>query len=151
MDGVSTAVIATTTAVAGKRKKRQHRSSAERLRVVEETLVPGASVALVARAHGVNANQVFAWRKLYLAGKLIDQSSKAATKIPPRLLPVTVSDAGQQMGTIAVDTTMASVPVLRSTHIASGSIHIQFPNAQVRVEGCADASALRVVLEYLLR
>jgi transposase len=27
------------------------------------TFEPGASVALVARAHGVNANQVFKWRR----------------------------------------------------------------------------------------
>ena len=73
MESVSTAVIAATTTVAVKRKNRQHRSIAERLRIVEETLVPGASVALVARAHGVNANQVFAWRKLHLTGKLIDK------------------------------------------------------------------------------
>jgi transposase-like protein len=39
--------------------KRQRRSIAEKRRIVEETLVEGASVARVARAHGVNANQVF--------------------------------------------------------------------------------------------
>ena len=37
---------------------RQRRSIAEKRRIVEETLAPGASVARVARAHGVNANQV---------------------------------------------------------------------------------------------
>lgn len=47
--------------------KRQRRSIAEKRRIVEETLVEGASVARVARAHGVNANQVFYWRKLYQA------------------------------------------------------------------------------------
>jgi transposase len=149
MDGVSTAVIAATTIVAVKRKKRQHRSSAERLQVVEETLVPGASVALVARAHGVNANQVFAWRKLYLTGKLIDKSSKAITQVSPRLLPVTVSDADQHLGAIVADTTSASTPVMCTA--APGSIHIQFSKAQIRVEGCADASTLRVVMECLLR
>jgi len=148
MDGVSTAVIAATVAVAVKRKKRQHRSSAERLRVVEETLVPGASVALVARAHGVNANQVFAWRKLYLTGKLIDKSLKAITKVSPRLLPVTVSDA-DHLGAIVADTTSASTPAMCTA--APGSIHIQFSKAQIRVEGCADASTLRVVMECLLR
>ena len=149
MDGVSTAVIAATATVAVKRKKRQHRSSAERLRVVEETLVPGASVALVARAHGVNANQVFAWRKLYLTGKLIDKSSKAFTQVSPRLLPVTVSGADQHLGAIVADTTSASTPVMCTA--APGSIHIQFSKAQIRVEGCADASTLRVVMECLLR
>jgi transposase len=149
MDGVSTAVSAAMATVAVKRKKRQHRSSAERLRVVEETLVPGASVSLVARAHGVNANQVFAWRKLYLTGKLIDKSSKAITHVSPRLLPVTVSDADQHLGAIVADTTSASTPAMCTA--APGSIHIQFSKAQIRVEGCADASTLRVVMECLLR
>jgi hypothetical protein len=33
----------------------------------------------------------------------------------------------------------------------AGSIHIRFSKAQVRVEGSADASVLRMVLECLLR
>jgi transposase len=39
--------------VGGKRRKR---SALERRRIVEETLAPGASVARVARRHGINAN-----------------------------------------------------------------------------------------------
>jgi transposase-like protein len=39
---------------------RRRRSIVEKRRIVEETLVPGASVARVARAHGVNAYQVLA-------------------------------------------------------------------------------------------
>jgi transposase-like protein len=46
------------------RTKRYYRSADERGRIVEETVVPGASVAAVARAHGTDDNQVFAWRKL---------------------------------------------------------------------------------------
>jgi transposase-like protein len=36
--------------------KRQYRALEEKRRIVAETLAEGASVALVARAHGVNAN-----------------------------------------------------------------------------------------------
>jgi hypothetical protein len=50
--------------------QRQRRSIAEKRRMVEETLIPGASVARVARARGVNANQLFSWRRLYLSGRL---------------------------------------------------------------------------------
>ena len=50
--------------------KRRHRGLEEKRRIVEETLVEGASVALVARTHGVNANLVFNWRRLYQAGRL---------------------------------------------------------------------------------
>ena len=40
------------------RQTRRWRSVGEKRLIVELTLVAGASVALVARAHGVNANQV---------------------------------------------------------------------------------------------
>ena len=54
---------------------------------MEETLEAGASVARVALKHGVNANQVFQWRRLYRDGKL---------GVPPegamKLLPVSVAD-----------------------------------------------------------
>jgi transposase len=51
-------------------KRSFRRSAVERRRVVEETLEAGASVARVALKHGVNANQVFQWRRLYRDGKL---------------------------------------------------------------------------------
>ena len=48
---------------------RRRRSALERRRVVEETLEAGASVARVALKYGINANQVFQWRRLYRDGK----------------------------------------------------------------------------------
>jgi transposase-like protein len=50
--------------------RRRHRSVEEKRRIVEKTLVKGASVARVAREHGVNANQLFSWRLLYKKGRL---------------------------------------------------------------------------------
>jgi transposase len=49
--------------------QRQRRSIADKRGIVKETWVDGASVARVARAHGVNANQVFGWRQLLLGRK----------------------------------------------------------------------------------
>ena len=48
--------------VGGGRAKRVYRTAAEKQRIVAATLVPGASIARVARENGVNANQVFQWR-----------------------------------------------------------------------------------------
>lgn len=47
------------------RDKRERRSysKAFKRRVVAEALEPGASVAAVARRHGLNANLVFLWRR----------------------------------------------------------------------------------------
>jgi transposase-like protein len=51
------------------RRARRWRSIAEKRRIVELTLEPGASVALVATSHGVNANQVFKWRRAFERGE----------------------------------------------------------------------------------
>ena len=51
-------------------EQRRRRSVEEKLAIVRETFEPGASVSGVARRHQVNANQVFAWRKLHQDGSL---------------------------------------------------------------------------------
>src|ERR1700690_4526377 len=65
--------------------KRRYRSKQERRQIVEETLQPGASVAVIARQHGVNANQVFYWRKLYREGRL-------GLRPAAELLPVRIAE-----------------------------------------------------------
>ncbi len=52
-------------------RPRRCRSDAEKVQIVEETLVAGASVSVVARRHDVNANQVFKWRRQYGSGELV--------------------------------------------------------------------------------
>jgi hypothetical protein len=58
--------------------------------VVEETLEPGASVARVARKHGINANQVFQWRRMYREGRLGGERHGEV-----KLLPIAVSEVGE--------------------------------------------------------
>ena len=66
---------------------RRRRSAVERRQIVEETLEAGASVARVALKYGVNANQVFQWRRLHRDGKL------GATAEPVmKLLPVKITE-----------------------------------------------------------
>jgi transposase-like protein len=73
---------------------RRFRSKQERRAIVEETLKPGASVSLVARAHDVNANQVFKWRKQYQRGRL--------GVAPASLLPVKIGDPAPMVGPTVV-------------------------------------------------
>lgn len=49
-------------------QRRRRWSAAEKVRMVEETYAPGASVSSVARQHGVNPNQLFSWRRLAAEG-----------------------------------------------------------------------------------
>ena len=118
--------------------RRQRFSVAQKRQLVEATLVPGASVARVAREHGVNANQVFAWRKLYQQG-LLEERSVGGVK----LLPVRVAGAD-------VPEPLSGPEV--SSPCSLGTIHMEFPGrALVSVEGIPNAESLRVILECLLR
>jgi len=49
---------------------RRHLPPAEKRRIVELTLVEGASVVAIAREHGVHPNSLGQWKALYRAGKL---------------------------------------------------------------------------------
>jgi transposase len=118
------------------RRVRRFRSVAEKRRIVELTLESGASVALVARAHGVNANQVFAWRRALKSGELAEPISASTS-----LLPVTVA---------APTEAEIREPASQQHPAASGSIHIEFPGrALIGVESGADPALLRSILESL--
>lgn len=70
---------------------RRFRTVEERRRIVEETMVPGASVAGVARRHEVNANQVFVWRKLYQQGLLESGAEESSNPEPAGEAPTPIS------------------------------------------------------------
>jgi transposase len=84
----------------------------------------------------VNANQVFGWRRLYLAGRLGEQ--KAGIK----LLPVRVSESKSAPVVVEHRVTDSCQP-------QPGTIHIELRQAQVRIEGNADPALVRVLLECL--
>jgi len=68
---------------------RHFRSLEDKLQIIAEARAPGASVAAVARKHGLNANLVFVWMRQQDQGVLT-----ARTRQPrPKLLAVSVSPA----------------------------------------------------------
>jgi transposase len=116
--------------------KRRYLALEQKQRIVQETLAEGASVAQVARVHGLNANLVFNWRRLYQAGQLCGRRGN-------KLLPVRVT---------IEDTPRSPMPGVSASLASSpGTIHIQLQDVQVRVEGSADPGLVRVVLECLAR
>ncbi len=118
------------------RRVRRWRSAAEKRQIVKQTLEPGASVALIARAHGVNANQVFKWRRAFERGELVDSAVSSSA-----LLPVTVTTSSKAE---------TLKPDAEPRPAKSGSIHIEFPGrAVISVESGADGTLLRSILESL--
>ena len=128
------------------RMSRKRWSVEEKRRIVELTLLPGASVARVAQAEGVNANQVFLWRRAFRNGELLPADLTS-------LLPVVI-DAEATGGadiTSAPDAAHAS-PEQLFPGSPSGAIHIEFPGrAAISVERGADRALLRTILEGLCR
>ena len=58
-------------------------SRAETRRIIEDAFRPGASVADVARSYGLNANQVFNWRRRAIAAVTAKaKSSSSAVQVP---------------------------------------------------------------------
>ncbi|ECD1844655.1 IS3 family transposase [Salmonella enterica subsp. enterica serovar Enteritidis] len=51
-------------------EKRRRRTTQEKIAIVQQSFEPGMTVSLVARQHGVAANQLFLWRKQYQEGSL---------------------------------------------------------------------------------
>ena len=118
--------------VAGPRRRR---SAVERRRIVEETLEARASVARVALKYGVNANQVFQWRRLYRDGKL-----GAAAQPAMKLLPVSVVEAEEP----------PKAELEEAAHERCGAIHIELPGeVRISLEGSVDPAMVRAVLKSL--
>jgi len=139
---------------AGPRVKRRSWSMAERQRIVEAALTPGASVAGVARAHDVNANLVFkwirrsreGWRDRRCALRRSPGAGAAPSFLPVGLIepkPTALKDAvaGEDAPSRQCDPQSSA---------RFGAMDIRLPNgAQVRIEGGVDGEALRLVLSTL--
>ncbi len=120
--------------------RRRRYSIAEKRRIVEESFLPGASVARVARAHGVNANQVFGWRRQYQGGRL---GGTVPAPPPAKLLPVTIAEPPAAV-------VPALAPPVEPASLQPGTIHLQISRGRLRIEGVVDPEALRVILQCLL-
>ena len=127
--------------------RRRMRTVAEKRRIVEETLVRGASVALIARKHDVNANLLFGWRRLYKQGVL-----KACREPAAKLLPVEVTTPT----IVATHTGISEVSKSRARAASAGTadchIEIEWPDGvRVRVHGAVEPGVVGAVLTALAK
>jgi transposase len=124
--------------------RRQH-TIEEKLRIVQESHVRGASVATVARRHDVNPNQVFTWRQLHRRGLLDPNAAQGSAS----MLPVKVS-------TPTVLPTERVAPVEPSKRGrpkgSSRLIEIKLSNGHsIVLHGRIDAEALSRVIDLLVQ
>ena len=122
----------------GASEQRRRWTVEEKRQIVEQTFSSTLSVAALARQHGVNANQLFYWRKLYRTDQLGGDSVGEPASC--HLLPVSVGG----------DVPSEAEPE-QSECVAPGlTIHIEIPGrALIGLEGAVDAEIIRAVLESL--
>ena len=74
------------------RRRRRIWTEDEKRRIVAETLMPGASVSIVARRHDINTNMLFTWRRQLGPGRS-PATGAAVTFVPASITPGPASAA----------------------------------------------------------
>lgn len=121
------------------RPHRRRYDEAFKRSIVEQTRAPGVSVARIAREHGINANQLFKWRREFLLAKPATPVPNRPAQPPVSLVPVTV---------VSEQLTPTSAPAAAT---GKGQIEITLAGCEVRIRGAVDAATLHVVLSSLRR
>ena len=121
---------------------RRHLPLSEKRRIVELTLIEGASIRSVAREQGVNRNSLYQWQALYRAGKLKVEPAPRARAVSPKtpFLPVTIAAAARAPQ--AASGAQPSASSIVQLMLASG--------ATLRIEtGTLDAGLVRALVAEL--
>jgi transposase len=122
--------------VLGGVERRRRWSRDDKMRIIEETLAPGAVVTEIARRHGIATSLVFTWRR---RARLATVASAG-----PRLVPVQVA-AAESVQSIQAP---ATIPARKRR----GVIEIELGDGKrVSVDENVDADALGRVLDVLSR
>ena len=122
--------------VLGGVERRRRWSRDDKMRIIEETLAPGAVVTEIARRHGIATSLVFTWRR---RARLATVAAAG-----PRLVPVQVA-AAESVRSIE---TPAAIPARKRR----GVIEIELCDGKrVSVDENVDADALGRVLDVLSR
>ena len=110
----------------GSRAPRRRHADELKARVLAACAEPGASVAAVAQAHGLNANLVHKWRRG--CGAPTDSAAR-----PVR----TAVTAGAEFIPVALPMTTVAAPATNGQAIAT-------PAADIRIEWCRGAATIAV-------
>jgi transposase len=118
-------------------ERRRRWSDADKQRILQETLAPGATVAGVAKRHEVGTGQIYTWRRQALAG--------AVGGFVPIRIEEDPSGKPDHMAAAPALPAPGSLP-----SPPRGTIEIELPTGtRLRVGGDVDGGALRRVLAAL--
>ena len=144
--------------------RRRQWSTAERSRILLESLEPGANVSEVARRNGLSPQQLFGWRR-EARSLIVDRPGSAADAVAPpgqasrpkrakakgggRVRPL--AGGPSAFAPIMIASSAAAPPPAPSGASLAGLIEIAIGEAIIRVRGLVDAGALAAVLKAVRR
>ena len=129
------------------RAPHRHWPMAEKRRIVELTLRPGASLVAIAREQDVNPNSLYRWKRLYRAGKL-------DAPVKPRTRAADPAASATFVPVSVVPEVRVPQPATRSDAVTGQSGIVQLvlaSGATVRIETTALDAALVCALVAELR
>jgi len=114
-------------------------------------MVPGASVAAVALAGGINANLLFKWRRDHLRSQRLSgaASSSSAVLVPVHVAAVMDGEAGHSQPLPPSPASTALVVASQRCARNAGIIELDIAGAQLRLRGPVDEASLCSVLRAL--
>ena len=122
-------------------RTRRYHSAEFKRQIVQASMAPNASSAQIAMAHGINPNQLHAWRRQLLRGELAAPTESNAVLVP-------VEFAAEPQGN-AVDVVPVTTRIPEPARQREGFIEVWLGEARVRVHGAVNAESLRCVIESL--
>ena len=128
-------------------ERRRRWSREEKLRIVRESLEPNAVISDVARRNEIAPSLIYVWRRQALAG-LIEGFHQVRIVPEERQLG---SGQGTPQPLPAIECNGTNAAEAAPAEPSRAAIEVTFPNGTVvRVDGAADAKALRTVLGALV-
>lgn len=100
-------------------ERRRRWSTAEKVAIVQETYEADATVAIVARRHGIQPNQLFTWRKLAAQGALV--ATAAEEDVVPASEYRALLNQGRELQRLLGKKTMEGEILKDALEIATGS------------------------------
>ena len=127
--------MTTVTVLSGPERRRRW-TTAQKLRIVDESLAPGASVVEVARRHDVHRNLLTVWRR---------QARTGVLACGPEPMPRQVNEVRFAAVSLAPDRQPLTAP-----SVTGGAIEIELAaGVRVRITGAVDAATLKAVMAAL--
>ncbi len=130
----------------GEPTTRRIRTLEEKLRIIAEAACPGASVAAVARKHELNANLLFAWRRMHRRG-LLEGQRHAPALLPVRITAPTITPTRRAVASAGTTRTRGA---RRVTMTNESFIEILVGGEmRIRLQGEAQREVLARILKWL--